>query len=324
MLQIAMLSKWHVHAGGYAEEFKAIPNVKITVVWDEDAKRGAEWAAELGCDFEPDLDCLLARTDVDAVCVGTPTTSHREVICKAANAKKAIFTEKVLATTNEDAIAIADTVRHNKVPFTIALRRRTDARVLRAKALVDEGAIGKITHIRLRDAHNGACAGWLPDTFYDKSMCGGGAMMDLGAHPMYLSIFFMGEPLAVSSIFTESMGKGADDNCITVMQYANGAIGTSETAFISANCPFSLEINGTEGHLLLKDGTEGILLSDKNGCKVIPDSECGEKPLLPVGQFVAALIKGETPPFGIDDALALTRIMVAAYKSSEKSAVCSL
>lgn len=324
MLKVAMLSKWHVHAGGYAEEFKAAPGVEITVVWDEDKTRGAEWAKEIGCEFEPDLDKLLARSDVDAVCVGTPTTSHREVICKAANAKKAIFTEKVLATTNEDAEAIAEAVRKNKVPFTIALRRRTDPRVLHAKSLVEKGAVGRVTHIRIRDAHNGTCAGWLPDTFYNKSMCGGGAMMDLGAHPMYISLYFMGEPVSVSSVFTQGMGKGVDDNCITVMQYADGAVGTSETAFISANCPFSLEINGTEGHLLVKDGMDGILLSNKDGSKIIPESELGQKPLLPVGQFAAAVQKGETPPFNVDDALALTRIMVAAYTSAEKSTSCKL
>ncbi|MEG0692501.1 MAG: Gfo/Idh/MocA family oxidoreductase, partial [Oscillospiraceae bacterium] len=233
MINIAFLSKWHVHAPDYAKQFGALPYVTIKAVWDEDPTRGKEWADELNCSFESDLDTLLSRDDIDAVCVGTPTSMHKEVICAAAKVKKAIFTEKVLAISPEDAHEIEKEVTAATVSFCIALRRRTEARIILAKKMIDEGAIGKITHIRIRDAHSGTSDGWLPDTFYNKEQCGGGAMMDLGAHPMYLSLYFMGEPKSVSSIFTESAGKGIDDNCVSVLEYETGAIGISETSFLS-------------------------------------------------------------------------------------------
>ena len=98
MLRVAMLSKWHVHAEGYARDFLKTGKAEITAVWDEKPERGAEWAQRLGCDFESDLDKLLAREDVDAVCCCTPTTMHTDVLIRAAKAGKHIFTEKVLAT----------------------------------------------------------------------------------------------------------------------------------------------------------------------------------------------------------------------------------
>ena len=95
MLKIAMLSKWHVHAAGYAREFNQTGKSKVVAVWDEEEARGKEWAGELGVPFYSSLDEILA-SDIDAVCVTTPTTMHREVILKAAKAGKCIFTEKAL------------------------------------------------------------------------------------------------------------------------------------------------------------------------------------------------------------------------------------
>ncbi len=34
MLRVAMLSKWHVHADGYAKKLQAMPGVTIRYVWD--------------------------------------------------------------------------------------------------------------------------------------------------------------------------------------------------------------------------------------------------------------------------------------------------
>ena len=80
MLNAAMLSKWHVHAGGYANELKKSGKVDIKVVWDDDIERGSKWAAELGCEFEPDLSKVLAREDVEAVFCDAPTTAHKDII----------------------------------------------------------------------------------------------------------------------------------------------------------------------------------------------------------------------------------------------------
>jgi hypothetical protein len=42
-----MLSGWHVHAKGYAQNINSFPDAKVTAVWDEIPQRGKEWAAEL-------------------------------------------------------------------------------------------------------------------------------------------------------------------------------------------------------------------------------------------------------------------------------------
>lgn len=319
MLKIAMLSAWHVHAKGYAEEFSSCEDTVISVVWDNDRNRGKAWADELGCDFEPDLNTVLARADVDAVCVTTETSLHKEVMLACAKAKKPIFTEKVLAITNEDAKEIADAIKQNEVPFCIALRRLTEPRIIHAKKLVENGVLGQITQVRIRDSHDGATAGWLPDTFFDVAVCGGGAMMDLGAHPMYLSNYFLGEPQTVTSVFNQVLNKGADDNSVSVMSYKSGAICIAETGFVSCKCPFSIEICGTAGHLYLSDDMNGILLTTVDGKVHISADDMEEAHIMPIPRFLNALKQNAPQPFSIDAALTLTRLMDAAYKSAKES-----
>ena len=317
MIGIALLSKWHVHAEGYAKQLAALPDVKIAAVWDEDPERGAAWAAELGCDYEPSLEKVLARPDVDAVSVCTATGMHKEVITAAARAGKAVFTEKVLSFTAAEAEEIAAVIRETGVPFQISLRRRTEGRLVYLKKMLDEGVIGQVAHLRVGDAHDGASSGWLPDSFFDLTQCGGGAMMDLGAHPMYLCLWLLGAPQTVTSVFSEMTGKGADDNCISVLHYENGAVATSETAFVSKRCPFSVEVNGTGGSILINDFFPGeIFLNTGDGVQRIAAAEYGPDLPQPALLFVECLRDKKPMPFPVEDAVALSRLMEAAYKSA--------
>lgn len=94
MLNVAMLSKWHVHAEDYARKLQSHGNVKLTAVWDEQPERGREWAPRLGADFETDLDTLLRREDIDGVVVDAPTSMHADVMVAAAEAGKHILPRK--------------------------------------------------------------------------------------------------------------------------------------------------------------------------------------------------------------------------------------
>ena len=227
MLNIALVGAWHVHFGQHADEAAARKDCRITALWDDDPVRGKEAAAHYSCDFEPDYDALLARPDVDAVVVCSATNQHTQLLIKAANAKKHIFTEKVLCLTVEDAKRIRQAVEEAGIRFCIAFFWRSHGDMQYAKSLVDSGALGQITYARMRNPHDGAIAGWLPPHFYDPVQCGGGAMIDLGTHPMYLLAWLLGMPAYVSSVFTAVTGHPVEDNAVSVLEYKNGAIAVS-------------------------------------------------------------------------------------------------
>jgi len=319
MLRVAMLSRWHVHATGYANELGSMPNVAITAVWDEEKDRGQQWADELGVDFESDLDTLLAREDVDAVCVNAPTNMHTEIMIKAAEAGKHIFTEKVMAITTVVAEKIAEAVKKAGVKFCISFPFRTHPANLFAKKVVDEKLLGDVTLVRVRNAHDGASSSWLPAHFYDPVQCGGGAMMDLGAHPMYLCRWLLGKPLRITSMFNSFTDKPVEDNAVSLIEFENNVIAVSETGFVSKNSPFSLEVYGTKGSLLIggPDNKVRIIsdeLSDKVQGWITPSNLPNPLPS-PIEQWVSGIQHGTEIHFGVEDGIHLTELMEAAYIS---------
>lgn len=313
-MNIALVSAWHVHAGEYFNRVNANENAKITAVWDEIPQRGKDWAAKNGSKFYENYDELLADDSIDAVVITSPTNLHPELMIKAAKAGKHIFTEKVLAIKPEDAYAIADAVKEAGIHFTICFPHESEPPFMVIRDLLDSGKLGKITYAKFRKAHTGSIDNWLPAFFYDKEQCGGGAMMDLGAHPMYLLEWALGKTKSVSSAFTEMTGRGVEDNAVSVLEFENGAIGVSETSFVSWGNPLVFEISGTDGWLLMTDN-ELRYQTRESGGWVRP--ELPARAPHPIDYFIDSVLN-DTPNtmYTIDEAVSLTELMDAAYKSA--------
>ena len=322
-MNVALLSAWHVHAMGYAEEIAAAAGVKITGVWDNDAARGKKFAEHWKTGFEPDLDALLARSDVDAALVACSTNLHREVITKCAKAGKHIFTEKVLAATCGEAEEIGNIVRKSGVTFCISLPFKSFPQNLFAKELAEKGTLGKITGLRIRDAHNGASAGWLPPTFYDPVECQGGAMLDLGAHPMYLSAWLLGQPLSVVSLFAHHCNRELEDNASSILEFPGGILASSETSLVASPSDMSFELYGTRGWFKYSGQAHNpndvrLCLEDDPACKkgawITP--KLPEPRPSPIAQWIAEVNTGRAAQgIGIDDAITLSLLMDGAYRA---------
>jgi len=329
MLKVAMLSCWHVHAEEYAQEFERRDDVKLTVVWDEEPDKGKIFAKKHNLEFEPDLDKLLGCENVDAVCINAPTNMHPEIIIKSAKAGKHIFTEKVLALTNAEADEISNAVKESGVKFCISFPHRTFPQNLFAKKVVEENLLGNVTYMRVRNAHDGASSGWLPPHFFDEKQCGGGAMIDLGAHPMYLIPWILGKPDEVSSAFTYVTEHKVEDNAVTVMKYKSGTIAIAETGFVTKHSPFTLELHGTEGSLIIT-GSDVRLISAKLNESYAQFGGWIDPIQLPqalpraITQFVEGILYGKEIIFGMDDAVVLTELMDAAYRAHKQGGFAKL
>ena len=306
-MKIAICGLWHVHAGGYYKTAKEY--AEVVGCWEANEQWRKEFCEKNDVHEFNTLDELLA-SDADGVIVCTSTDTHAEIIEKIADAGKNIFTEKVLALTNEDCDKIEKAIERNGVKFVISLVHKYSAGHQTAKKIVDSGKLGKINYLRFRNCHTGSTNNWLPPHFYDLKECGGGAMIDLGAHGMYLTDWFLGMPEKYASAFTltcenpETALRNVDkveDNAVTVMTYANGCIAVNETGFVSNGCPMSLEIGGEQGYLRVVGNDITV-----NGEKVDLEPGC-ESPLV---QFLTDEILDGC---GIKEAKNLTALMVGAY-----------
>lgn len=317
-MKAAIIGTWHVHTEEYTKAILDNPKAEAAVVWDQDEARGRAFADKMGLPFTADLDSILNDAEIDSVVICSATCDHPELLTKAANAGKNIFTEKVLTIGVEDAQRVAGAVKAAGKVFTISYPHRTFPTLRAAKVLMDSGKLGRVTYARVRNVHNGSSADWLPPHFYDKAQCGGGAMMDLGAHPMYTLYWLLGEPKTITSTFTQVTNRGVEDNAVSVIEFANGAIGVSETGFVSECNPYTLEISGTDGALMIH-GETAQWGGKATGHKWV-DLELPEKAPLPIDQWVDAVTEGKPAPSTIEEAVMLTRLMDGAYKSFETGA----
>lgn len=304
---------WHVHAPGYYET--AAKYGEIVGVYEENEQWRKEFCEAHNLKEFATLDEAL-HSGADAAIVCVASNVHAETMIALANAKMDIFTEKVLALSSAECDAIEEAVEKNGVRFVISYPHKYSAGAQTVKQVVDSGELGKINYFRCRNAHDGSTRNWLPLHFYDAKECGGGAMIDLGAHGMYLSEWICGMPITAKSVFTvacsnpDALAKNKDsveDNAVTVLQYANGCIGLNETGFNTAGYPITLEVAGENGRVIYTDGVVKKWTREEPELKEIPMA--AELPS-PLDQFCRNEI---LPGCGMAEAKKLTRLMEVAY-----------
>jgi 1,5-anhydro-D-fructose reductase (1,5-anhydro-D-mannitol-forming) len=258
--RVAVLGFWHVHAPDYAREVREHPDTEQVAAWDPESPRGTAGAAELGVEFVADLDRLLARDDIDAVTITTATDQHRDVILAAVRAGKHVFTEKLLAPTVAECEELVDAAREHDVALVVSLPHLATSTTRTIRRLLEDGKLGRVTYARVRMAHNGWIAGWLPERFADPKAAIGGALTDLGCHPIYLLQHLLGpRPASVSATYTSVTGKPVEDNASVALGYADGAIGVAEASFVTTPGSFAVEVRGTAGSLLSGFGRETLI-----------------------------------------------------------------
>ena len=144
-------------------------------------------AAKLGwASTETDWRRLLSRADVDLVDVCTPGDSHAEIAVAALEAGKHVLCEKPLANTVAEAaemVAAAERAQQHGVRSMVGFNYRRVPALALARALVAEGRLGEIRHVRAQYLQD-----WIVDPAFplvwrlQKDRAGSGALGDIGAH----------------------------------------------------------------------------------------------------------------------------------------------
>lgn len=109
--------------------------------------RAETLAKDYSMTLEPSVDALVARKDIQAVFIATPHHLHADEAVKVAQSGKHMIIEKPMACTVADCDAILDACKKAGVWCSIAFTQRCRNCNIKAKQLIDEGAIGRISHI---------------------------------------------------------------------------------------------------------------------------------------------------------------------------------
>lgn len=313
-LAVAALGFWHVHGRDYARDAQEHPGTTLVAIWDDDPERGREAAERFGVEFVADLDELLARDTLDGVMITTSTDQHVDVISRAIAAGKHVFTEKVLAPTVADADALVAAADAAGVSLVVSLPRLYHGYTAAIEEVLDAGTLGELAYSRVRLAHDGWIAGWLPDRFGNLAEAYGGALTDLGCHPVYLTrLFHRSEPRRVTATYASLTGREVDDNAVVTAEFDGGRIGVIEASLVQTPGDFTIELRGSQGALSYGGAASGLFLNTGDGWQELPVPANGAGAF---DEWVRRIHDGSRADANLDHALALTRVVVAANASA--------
>ncbi|PWT75386.1 MAG: gfo/Idh/MocA family oxidoreductase [Chloroflexi bacterium] len=238
------------HAGAIAET----PGARLVALCRADAVRAAETETRFGAPCEPTYAALLARRDVEAVCICTPSGLHAEQTVAAALAGKHVLVEKPMALTLTEADTMIEICREKQVLLGVALQRRTDPSFVAAQAAIAEGALGQLVlggvtvpYLRTQDYYRSAA--WRGTWRLD----GGGALMNQGIHLLDLLLWYMGDAAEVQAQMTTLAHPIEVEDCVTAtVRFTNGALGSvAATTAAAPGYPHRVEVYGDQGGLLI-------------------------------------------------------------------------
>ncbi len=329
-----------IGCGGIANNYHLpalarIDAAEFVVACDLDDERARETAEKFGAqeaatDYEP----IIARDDIDLVCVFTKIDTHAQIAIEAARAGKHVFIQKPFARTVAEGRAMVEAARVAGVRLIPAFMHRYFDETLLAAQLVRDGAIGEIELIRQRNCTRNP----------RESVPGyGGAMMDIGAHGIDLVRAISGSEITrVCARLDDCAGcmvsddevreqrdlRGGEVNGFALYELACGATVSHEVQWSMAAgaARFATEVYGTHGTILLHAPPTGAEIAvhstpgADNPLREPMDWQTPELAGLAMGQahheaLIDALLTGEGAQ-SAEEGLAVLRVCEAARHSA--------
>ncbi len=330
-----------IHADAIALLSKTgLPNARLVAVTDVAAGAAAAFAAAHGCAAEPDLGALLARPDIEVVCVCVPSGLHAEIGIRAARAGKHLVVEKPIDVSLAAADRLIDAARAAGVALTVISQHRFDPGLVELRRLIDVGALGRLV---LGEA---STKWYRAQAYYDSAAwrgtyaMDGGSLMNQGVHYVDLLRWCLGPPAGVTAVCTTQAHQiEVEDTSLAVVRFASGAVGTilSSTAAYPG-FPQRLEITGTAGTVIVEDGqiTRRALAADRGQARAEPApgqarAAAADPAALEVAShaaqladLLAAVDTGREPAVTGQDGRDALEVVCAVYESSRTGRAVSL
>ena len=311
-----------------------IPCTRLTAVADVDGAAVDKVAREFGVErSSTDPSDVFGDPSVDAVVIVTPTSTHRAMVEGAVARGKAIFCEKPLSISLDEANAIRHAVEASGVFFQMGFMRRFDRGFAAAKQRLDEGIIGDAVVFKStsRDPYR-------PSIEYADPRSSGGLIIDMGIHDCDIARWYMGDVAAVQAVggllaYPELGSVGDIDNAVISLIFASGRLGVID---ITRNGIYGYDIMaellGTKGTLRVGYLRETPLMVMTKG-QVAHDTvpyfmeRFGEAYTAQLENFARNVLEDRKPPITVDDGVEALRVAIAAtraQKSGERVDIASI
>jgi myo-inositol 2-dehydrogenase / D-chiro-inositol 1-dehydrogenase len=206
-----------IHAASVA----ANPKAELIAIADPVPEAVDPLATSLGAEAMIEPMAAIARSDVDAVVIGTPTDTHVGYLLKAVELGKAVLCEKPIDLDMAKSESAAAEVERVGGRVMLAFNRRFDSTFAAMRRAIDAGRIGEVRQVIISSRDPG-----MPPAAYVKSS--GGIFRDMTIHDLDMARWLLGEePVLVSAVgarvIDPTLSQYEDyDTAMVLLQTASG------------------------------------------------------------------------------------------------------
>jgi len=208
----------------------------------------AAFEREFGVKAVPDLAAMLADPGISGVILTVPNEQHLPVAREVAKAGKHVYTEKPIASTLEEGLAIEALEKTYGVSVTVGHSARLMAGIRTIGEAIAAGELGRVAFMEANFSNERALELTPKAWRWYKDRAPGGPLSQLAIHQFDVLHYLGGEILEASSIASKLSPVGAevDDQSMTVLRFADGKIGYVGSSWTSPGV-FCVRVFGSKG-----------------------------------------------------------------------------
>lgn len=231
--------KWGIVGTGnistsFCNALKVLDNAEIYAVCSRTQENADKFAEKFGASVTFTDVAEMAKSDVDVIYIGIPHSKHAQAAYEALSEGKPVLCEKAFALNLRHTEKVISLAREKKLFLMEGLWTRFLPAILKAKEWIDGGLIGEINEIQ--SSFSFPQRDTSPEGRLLNPRLGGGALLDIGVYPIFISQWLLGgqpESIETSAEFTET---GVDNDSTTVLHYKDGKKAYISTNFIYDSC----------------------------------------------------------------------------------------
>lgn len=261
-------------AGKFARDLALIKEAELTAVASRNTEKAKKFQSEHNAEKSyGSYEDLLNDQEIDIVYIATPHSSHAQWSIRAMEHGKHVLCEKPLSINRKEAAEIIATSKRTGKFFMEALWTRFNPAFKAVKKHIDDGDLGEIKFINSDFSFKAEFP--VESRVFNLSL-GGGAILDIGIYPAFLTYSLLGIPedLIARSLFHKITGCDVQTSMIFQYKEAQATLhcsfesGREISGFISGtegSIRFHHPMHAPEGYTLVKNGKEKIYEFKLNG-----------------------------------------------------------
>jgi predicted dehydrogenase len=222
--------------------------IEIVSGYSRSEENRAGFQKEFGVRSTPDLATLLADPAIRGVILTVPNEQHLPLAREAAKAGKHVYTEKPIASTLEEGLAIEALEKTHGISVTVGHSARLMAGIREIGRAIAAGELGRVGFMEANFSNERALELTPKAWRWYKDRAPGGPLSQLAIHQFDVLHYLGGEILEASSIASKLSPVGAevDDQSMTTLRFADGKIGYVGSSWTSPGV-FYVRVFGSKG-----------------------------------------------------------------------------